>query len=1463
MALKKVRPKNIGHYSQQPERVASQQYPILFDMGLPDTLEEAIILVYALAFGPIENSVLVKTLIQAGMTLPSGAKITSPKLLPFILCLQKEDLLVSPYLDDFDSDLDDLKYEVENFECDEDLRWATFDRAQEKGWLLPFGQILQQVDPAEIPETAMEYKWSNQRFVSLNHACRDVYLAMETQDQATLTHLMGLCEQDQTIPSVAHVLFPICIEPLHADYLLLLDPDTQIKLLYSGLHANVLNLSLSHPIFDYTRGLLPTYAAYHDNDAFSALIIHMAERDLLCGDLASAKAILETHPNAANPLMSGMLAVLTGEIDTAKEAFSLAVKTHGKGKQAAIKHLRTFPAVLHVTLLVQSDNLNDRTLAETWLKWVEQSYCPYQASFDCLSILLASHENATSDMLDSFRITSEAADLEKASFLILFLLQHYRSRSDISPAEEQVFSDMTNSVLTTFKENQALWPCYQIVTLLDTLGITCAIDIEEAHQFFETSGLTDLSDIWSPKEIWEGQLQALEQLVGQASGHQTESQTLRSQRLAWKLKPRWDYDPDSDFGMDTHNSPVHAVIPVEQKMSKKGAWTKGREVALNRLKNYRSEGLNYLTDQDIKVSELIQVSSNRHYYQSACTLNASQALQALMGHDNVFWEEKPLTPVEITSGEPQVRILPQGEHLEITLDPMPDEEGLIKTIRVLHDAPNRLRTIHFLPMHKKIAEILGRDGIKLPDTDQAKAVDRLQGLSRHIAIQSNVAMNADHAQTVQSDSRPILRLQRLGHGLQAEMIVLPLGEGSQRSFAPGLGSRHLIDTLNNASVQTQRDLDLETEHLNQILNQVPVLRDFPQTDFLWHLDDDPADALSLLEQLQALPPETLTVLWPKGNPITVRTVSSKQFNLSIQSSKDWFELDGKINVDADLVIQMREFLELMNQSDSSFIRISDNQYLSLTKEFRHDLNLLKATGKFKGKGNRLQIHPLAAMGLDDWKNEIQSFKADKAFDVHMERIRGLETYHPELPSTLQAELRPYQQDGFVWLARLAEWGVGACLADDMGLGKTIEALALILLRASQGPTLVVAPTSVCANWISEIHRFAPTLNPVRFGIDDQGRRQEVLSDLKPFDLLVCTYTLLQQEGEALKEVYFTTIVLDEAQAIKNPSTKRSQAAMDLQGGFRMLSTGTPIENRLMELWNLSRFINPGLLGSQKHFTDQFVRPIEVHSDALARQTLKSLITPFVLRRTKNQVLQDLPPRTELLRLVELSPEERALHESLRLRAIDRLKHGQSKAPGQKHFQVLAELMKLRRCCCNPRLVVPNCGITGAKLQVFAELVDELRDSHHKALVFSQFVDHLSLLREHLDRQGITYQYLDGQTPPKKRQERINDFQNGKGDLFLISLKAGGTGLNLTAADYVIHMDPWWNPAVEDQASDRAHRIGQTRPVTIYRLVTQGTIEEKIVELHHQKRDLADSLLQGTDTAHKLTADDLIALLKQS
>ncbi len=362
-------------------------------------------------------------------------------------------------------------------------------------------------------------------------------------------------------------------------------------------------------------------------------------------------------------------------------------------------------------------------------------------------------------------------------------------------------------------------------------------------------------------------------------------------------------------------------------------------------------------------------------------------------------------------------------------------------------------------------------------------------------------------------------------------------------------------------------------------------------------------------------------------------------------------------------------------------------------------------------------------------------------------------------------------------------------------------------------------------------------------------------------MLVVSYGLMQQESDLLGSVKWHTIVLDEAQAIKNITAKRSQAAMNLKGDFRIITTGTPIENHLGELWTLFNFINPGLLGPLKRFNERFAVPVERNNDRRVKKRLKKLIQPFILRRNKTGVLEELPAKTEVMLHVEMDKKERAFYEALRQNALQNLEQDTAPA-GQKHLKILAEIMRLRRACCHPRLIMPESPLSGAKLTLFGEVISELLENRHKALVFSQFVGHLEILREYLDGKKIDYRYLDGSTPAKARQDQVARFQKGEGDLFLISLKAGGLGLNLTAASYVIHMYPWWNPAVEDQASDRAHQIGQQHPVTVYRLVTRGTIEEKIISLHRKKRDLADSLLDGSDMSGKISAVELLRLIRE-
>ena len=382
----------------------------------------------------------------------------------------------------------------------------------------------------------------------------------------------------------------------------------------------------------------------------------------------------------------------------------------------------------------------------------------------------------------------------------------------------------------------------------------------------------------------------------------------------------------------------------------------------------------------------------------------------------------------------------------------------------------------------------------------------------------------------------------------------------------------------------------------------------------------------------------------------------------------------------------------------------------------------------------------------------------------------------------------------------------------------------------------------------------------RTGFRPRAIAPRFVAGLGPRDVLVCSYGLLHQEAELLGGRAWQMAVLDEAQAIKNAGTKRAQASLALQAGFRLALSGTPVENDLDELWSLFSFVNPGLLGSREGFQKRFAIPIERDRDAHARQALRSLIRPFLLRRTKAAVLSELPPRTEQTMEVEMGEAERALYEAMRQRALETI--AALDAPqGKRKIHILAEITRLRRACCNPALIDPAAGVPSGKLDAFLDLVDDLVRNRHRALVFSQFVGHLALVRTALDARGIRYEYLDGSTPSAERERRVTAFQAGGAELFLISLRAGGTGLNLTAADYVVHLDPWWNPAVEDQASDRAHRIGQERPVTIYRLIMQDSIEERIVRLHRDKRDLASELLEGAETSARLSEEELLDLIR--
>lgn len=477
-------------------------------------------------------------------------------------------------------------------------------------------------------------------------------------------------------------------------------------------------------------------------------------------------------------------------------------------------------------------------------------------------------------------------------------------------------------------------------------------------------------------------------------------------------------------------------------------------------------------------------------------------------------------------------------------------------------------------------------------------------------------------------------------------------------------------------------------------------------------------------------------------------------------------------------------------------------------------------------------------------------------------FQGIETVEP--PENFNADLRPYQQEGLNWLQFLREFHFNGILADDMGLGKTVQTLALLLKEKQTGrmktPCLVVAPTSLMGNWRREALHFAPDLKVLLLHGPD---RHSEFSKIDDHDLILTTYPLIRRDKDVLLKRDFHYVVLDEAQAVKNPKSQTAQTVFLLHGKHRLCLSGTPMENHLGELWSIFHFLMPGFLGTLKQFNQLYRYPIERQGEVMRQDQLRKRLKPFMLRRRKADVVKELPDKNEIVQTVMLENQQRDLYESIRL-AMDAKVRDEINRKGlaRSHIMILDALLKLRQVCCDPRLVaLPRAREVNqsAKLELLLDMVPEMIEEGRKILIFSQFTKMLAIIEEEFNEMGIEYSKLTGQT--RKRDEAIAKFQDGDVPVFLISLKAGGVGLNLTAADTVIHYDPWWNPAAENQATDRAHRIGQDKTVFVYKLVTENTVEERIIEMQARKKVLADSIYSDKDAQMGgFSVDELTSLL---
>lgn len=757
----------------------------------------------------------------------------------------------------------------------------------------------------------------------------------------------------------------------------------------------------------------------------------------------------------------------------------------------------------------------------------------------------------------------------------------------------------------------------------------------------------------------------------------------------------------------------------------------------------------------------------------------------------------------------------------------------------------------------------GEMTVKLELVPKFLAVD-LPILKKRLPVELDES-TAPFPVAVTEPPRVVIRLAEKKEGLELALgfaygdLVLPSRDETS-AVESELYTRTISDS--GQSVWVKRLWDMESQ-VRRFLSNLQPTRTI--ADRFFFMEEPALDVVFYLSSEQCSD-------WDVTGREEIKSYRVRQEALRLQASlslkKNAYKFDFKLTAHSngdevpfdqivDIVFRNRNYLKL---AGNDFCRLPVQTLLSL----------LKAVGQTKELPGKERGRPLyqalsVAAALEAHGIEIN---ADAGFQEFLTKLRNFKELTPiPISEHFRGTLREYQKEGYNWLSFMREYGLGGILADDMGLGKTIQALALLLSHHKDGqqrlPSLVVAPTSVVYNWMTEAQRFTPTLSTELFLGRDRG---ELLSQLgrdggrKP-DVIFTTYGIIRRDYETLKSIPFEYVILDEAQNIKNPESVGAKACKQLNALHRLTLTGTPVENRLKELWSIFDFLMPDFLGAYRDFNDTFERQIEAGVEGVG-QKLRKIVHPFILRRMKSQVERELPDRTDIINLCELDDEQRSLY----LDVLDECRQkvfGEiaSRGIARSQISVLAALLRLRQVCCDPRLLKSKKDgklPPSAKLYALLEMIDELVEEGHKVLIFSQFVEMLTLIRDELDRTTYSYEYLDGQTPAKERLEKVNRFNaDANIPIFLISLKAGGTGLNLTGADYVIHYDPWWNPAVENQATDRAHRIGQTRHVFNYKLITKGTVEEKILALQKKKKELAELVIGGDEgVAKELTQEDL-------
>ncbi|QZE15172.1 DEAD/DEAH box helicase [Halosquirtibacter laminarini] len=886
------------------------------------------------------------------------------------------------------------------------------------------------------------------------------------------------------------------------------------------------------------------------------------------------------------------------------------------------------------------------------------------------------------------------------------------------------------------------------------------------------------------------------------------------------------------------NYHYYGELAVYERTQGKIGLNKGRKLSFSKLKSSPPASA---TPLDLEAVSCYEEASYRYGNESI-----DRMLYALRRHPHVYADNDYANRVDIVEYPFILEILKKGNSYRISAN-----QEVLENYSYHFINNTKISVTKASELEIKFSKILVESGgsILVPEGEWDVFQQVLKGLSTKLFIDGDP--NESTVTVQESISAPIVQMRPVGKNLRVDFLLKHHDSQTYYSKIGGKSNDIVIDG-DDRSFLVRTDIKKEDKIKKKILNTFKEEAFHVDKKELSVVSNDVLESLELLsfvkENFQKWP-----ILWPEGESFKLSdTITEKELNIDIVSNGGWFEVSGQWKVDNEKVYSLLELMQRSNGGHQRFIKLDEDHYVTMNEALQKKIQQISALGdRSMDDQGAIRIHPMLMQLFDDWIEGDAVSVPNDCKEMHA-KIQNLQKKKFALTKDFVANLRSYQEDGFQWMCRLYELGLGACLADDMGLGKTIQILAILDKYKSKGPSVVVAPSSVCLNWEKEIARFAPTLDCKLLPL--KGRKKFIES-LSKGDVLIVSYGVLQSNTKLLEKTPWNVMVLDEAHAIKNNQTSRSKAVMDLDAKFRIAATGTPVQNHLGELWNLFQFLIPGLLGNYKSFQSKYMNGENANRN---KEVLKKLLTPFMLRRTKGEVLKELPEKTEVVREIEFSSEEKVHYEACRIAAQQNIDNSD---PAKVRFQILSEITRLRQACLSGSLVNSELTIDSSKLAALESILYSIVDGDHKVLVFSQFTSYLKIIEEKISALGYDYCYLDGRTTKAKRAKQIQLFQEGSPKIFLISLKAGGLGLNLTAADYVIHMDPWWNPAIEDQATDRAHRMGQEKPVTVYRLITKGTIEEKIIALHETKRELADHILEGNNTSSPLDLDELKSLLQ--